>query len=200
MSLIRDRPGAAARYFSLCSQLAIATVVGQTILWWCGFRLQGPGKTVQGRAVNPSRLQFSLGTLLRTVAVVALLLGLVRWFGLSDTRYLEFAAILGAVAALAVALVWIRGYLLFRVGAGVLVVGGCAAASLCSGPIHHIYPALMLSRWLAMLVFTTASLAVFRVCGYRLEWIPRARIEASVNLPNVDETANPSAMSAESRL
>ena len=178
----------------------IAAFIGLAVLRLYGLRLRGPGDAVH---VVPSetsrRYQFSLNGLLRMVGGVALFLGMGRWLGSYDAIYIVVCAILGGTATLAVALVWLRGFVLLRCGFGVLALS-VLVGGFCSGPVAYLDPRAVASLSLTMLLFMTVSLAVFRVCGYRLERIPKAGIEASGKMPEVGETADSPVIPVGSRL
>ncbi len=135
------------------------------------------------------------GALLKMVGIVALVLGMGRWLGAGGMEFVVTFAILGGVGFLAVALAWLRGLVLFRCGAGALALGALLAG-FCSGKVPQAVSLLSLTMLLCM----TGSLAVFRVCGYWLEWASNVRIEAPGEMPEVEETAESCAMPAESRL
>jgi hypothetical protein len=174
----------------------IVTVIGLAILGRCGWHLHGPGDFAQVVANDPSsRSQFSLGGLLKMIGIVALMLGMGRWLGAGGMEFVVTFAILCGVGILAVALAWLRGFVLFRCGVGALAMGALFAG-FCFGKISQAVSLLALT----MLLLMTASLAVFRVCGYWLERAPDDRNALAAASRSTDAVVESPAMPAESRL
>jgi hypothetical protein len=169
---------------------ANALEVGVALLVQAGFiigvlglaRLVGAGvvcATEAGRALSPRKFQFTLRQLLVLMTLLAIAMGLIRWFGPPEApsvlrrwrSVLELGAFTGSGAAVTLAALWAAlgvGWPALRL----LFLASIVAAAVTG--LAYLLPAsasrdlwvLLASQ--SLLVFV--SLLVVRMAGYRLAW------------------------------
>jgi hypothetical protein len=160
----------------------------------CGFELARTGQDARiTRHADRRSAQFSLASLFKLFAYVAVVLGLLRLASSSEPRLsgeAYFGAVTGCLVTLTIALVFLRGFDVWRVVIATLVAGAVLVvceimASVVGVPLWKalVFP-------LGTVGLLAGSVVVFRVCGYRLERMPKA----------FDALASPHATPVESRL
>jgi hypothetical protein len=165
-------------YFIFMGAQMLATAGPLSVARWAGLRVLPPGEFLDGpRELRPH--QFRLRNLMTGITGVCLLLGVLR----AMPRYAPFGADYDAewfvgvmISSIGFALIGLvslwavlgTGMLALRIGAPI------ATATLVGMGHSWMFSrqeALHMVRWeVLMMLFVVAPLAVFRYCGYRLEW------------------------------
>jgi hypothetical protein len=178
---------------------AFVSGAGLLLLRQHGLRLHdGEVPVVAFRKDDRERRQFSVAALLTFVGCAAAIFGAARWAVSIDPSAWVFicvGAMLGGFAVPAICMVWLRGLVALRWAAG-----GCMVVSLVIGAKFSDFGPVIPAIAVLMLMFITASLAVFRVCGYCLERVPKERRGSIAGPTNTDVAEESPAMPAESRL
>jgi hypothetical protein len=191
-----------AGYMALLASESIAIVVGSIFLRRHGLRLHVPVAAAEIIAGCPlKRSQFSLTTLLASVSGIAAMLGILRWLSSFGNNYIVtvvIGGVFGGVGFVAMTLTLVRGFALLRSVAGAIALGAILAGFWFGG-VRLIDLRVVSANSLAIMASVGSSLAVFRVCGYRLERVPAARRRPGVRDGSAEEPASP-ATAAESRL
>ena len=172
-------------FIFFASELLLAAAPLALLRRFCLLQICQADLPSKGNANNRGSSQFTLAMLMTWVCGFALFLGMLRWLVRLDALYLlsaSIGAVFGVAAFLTIFVAWIRGFVVLRVMAflllSTLIAFGIWLKVWKAGDINldlRILAFVVLSEVLPM----AASLLVFRVCGWRLERPAAATIAPS---------------------